>query len=411
MVKQKTPSTSGQEMVKGEKEGIPPTSGSQGSRAVYVVVLLGVGVAVAGVVLRALDLSRENIQLVAAAKLEKEGLGEEMRVLREDLVQEQSVNSLIKEENSEQVKVLEEQEARLVGLEQELGRSKEREAGLTLAKNKCGEREREVEKSHKETIGGLNKEMKTQAKDFIKQKKQKDQLLKLNVEKETEIEQLKGWLDREMETQAEDIKKQKTLNDQLLHKLKGAFEKASKEKAELLEAAKVEKEGITTEKQEEVRSILNIVAEKEAEISASKTAFLQKSEELVVLNASNQELRSALDTFKTQMEAQTKAVEAEKSTASKVSEELRAEQEVRQSAEAQVASLVEEKSSLEAGVLQAQGDVGLCLADRAREVREATEARDSLQVRLSTSQGWHINYWPQSITIPKILLKSGVSIF
>ena len=451
MAKQKTASTASQEE---EKETSAP-QGSQGSRAVYVVVLLGVGVAVAGVVLRALDLSRENIQLVArearlqgeqdrlarelegvgrelgesrealavreaslaeltatvaeqgkavvlareevntldkklkkalkgasqivaAAKLEKEGLGEEMRLVREELVQEQSVNSLVREENSEQVKVLEEQEARLAGLEKELGRSREKEAAVTVANTECGDRERGMVKSHEETVGWLNKEMETQAEDFRKQKTENDQQLKLKIQKETEIEQLKGQL----LNQKEKVEKE---HQNLQDELKEAIANASKEKAELLEAAKVEKDGITNEKQEEVRSILNIVAEKEAEISASKTAVLQKSEEVVVLNASNQELRIALDTFKTQMEAQTKAVEVERLTASKVSEELRAEQEGRQSAEALLASLVEEKSSLEAGVLQAQGDVGECLADRAREVREAREARDRLQVTLAFS--------------------------
>ena len=111
MAKQKTASTASQEgekekgeKEKGEKETSPP-QGSQGSRAVYVVVLLGVGVAVAGVVLRALDLSRENIQLVAReARLqgeqdrqarELEGLGRELGESREALaVREASLAEL-----------------------------------------------------------------------------------------------------------------------------------------------------------------------------------------------------------------------------------------------------------------------------------------------------------------------------
>ena len=320
-----------------------------------------------------------------------------MRLVKEELVQEQSVNSLVREENSEQVKVLEEQKVRLVGLEQELGRSREREAAVTVANTECGDRKREMVKSHEEAIGVLNKEMETQAEEFRKQKMENDQQLKLNIQKETEIEQLKVQI---MNQKEKVEKEQQHLQDEL----KETIANASKEKAELLEAAKLEKEGITNEKQEEVRSILNIVAEKEAEISASKTAVLQKSEEVVVLNASNQELKSALDTLKTQMEAHTKAVEVERLTASKVSEELRAEQEGRQSAEARVGSLVEEKSSMEASLLQAQGDVGECLADRAREVREAREARDRLQVTLAFSHS-HLS----SFTISGGMCREGSS--
>ena len=479
----------GQQKEEKEEAAPLPPSGSGPSKALVLVVVATCGVLVAGVVIKAVGLQKENVELEARLVgmeslhgLEQERIRRQLGKKEKDLVSnqeelakkqeeladlnkllanqskesirekrslkdkedectaalavkvgemektekkiedlsnehlhERSVNSLVTEENAEQSKVIVANQKKIEDLEQDLISTKEGH-DATL---------REIQRYHDGAINVLDETVTRQKTQLSESQVHIQDLNHHGAKMESASEELKEKLKVQ---KAEFLEVQSTLNKNLADTL----ENAANEKVIILENAKLEREGLSEEKQAEVRSILNVVAEKEAELATASLTVSEKLAEIEKLDRSNKELQNTLNNHQSSLDEKIKTCEeatkqkdeeesqmkmaisnfeVEKTSldekiktceeASKQKDEeanqlkttisyfegertehsnmLGARYQELQQKEQELEQEKQKKQELEEQVQQAQTDTGTCLAERAKEAREALAAQEKGQ--------------------------------
>ena len=444
----------GQQKEEKEEAAPLPPSGSGPSKALVLVVVATCGVLVAGVVIKAVGLQKENVELEARlvgmeslhgleqerirrqlgkkekdlvsnqeelakkqeeladlnkllANQSKESIREKRSLkdkedectaalavkvgemektekkiedLSNELLHERSVNSLVTEENAEQSKVIVANQKKIEDLEQDLISTKEGH-DATL---------REIQRYHDGAINVLDETVTRQKTQLSESQVHIQDLNHHGAKMESASEELKEKLKVQ---KAEFLEVQSTLNKNLADTL----ENAANEKVIILENAKLEREGLSEEKQAEVRSILNVVAEKEAELATASLTVSEKLAEIEKLDRSNKELQNTLNNHQSSLDEKIKTCEEASKQKDEEANQLKttisyfegertehsnmlgARYQELQQKEQELEQEKQKKQELEEQVQQAQTDTGTCLAERAKEAREALAAQEKGQ--------------------------------
>ena len=327
---------------------------------------------------------RKNLD---AKEKEAKNLQETLDEAKEQVLQQESVNSLVTEENEKQTKVIEENQRKIAEMEA-LVVSKERAHAKSL-EMATKERERameEVMKENEEKVSEITKELDATAKSLQLVKSLKEQT-------EAELTSLSGDL---VETE----QRCKSEADSSQEKLTDVIANSARERAELVENAKMEKEGVIREKDHEIANIHKVVSERETELENVRrqvserigeiSELKQEKEEMLVkmeqlqsqLDTNSKDLTAALqqkDETLTELDSKTKDLNVVLKEKEELTIQLGAagdalSQEKKENEE-RAKSLEAAKTKAEEETRAAQGDVGNCLVERSKEVKAAMEER------------------------------------
>merc|ERR1712037_748692 len=215
------------------------------------------------------------------------------------VLQQESVNGLVTEENELQTKVIEENQQKILEMEA-LVEAKERSHATSL-ETATKERERmmdSVKKENEEKVSEITKELDATVKSLQLVKSLKEQV-------EAELASVSGDL---VETEL----RCKSEGDASEEKMAEMVANSAREKAALVENAKREKEGVTQEKDIEIETVRQVVAEREAELENVRRQVSEATGEISKLNTEKEEMLVKVDQLQSQLDANSKDFNKEK---------------------------------------------------------------------------------------------------